>query len=192
MAKRGTGKDSIVAAATRLIRDGGVHEASIANIIAESGTSAGTIYHHFGNKNQVVLAVAHRAVTEPLQEAIAGHAGDGISPAELFMTIVELINSGRLQSELIVNLWAASSNEPGLSAIMREQMVGVRAGVSEQVRRWLVAHGVSFEPEPSHAMLNQQAWGCPAGLFETVRRDHANVPDVGRWPRSKSCDSGDQ
>ncbi len=162
MSRRGKAKDAIIAAAARLISTQGVHAASISRIISESGTSAGTIYHHFANKNQVVLAVAQKAVVEPLQEAIASHSGDGISPANLFLTIVDLINSGRLKSELIVNLWAASSNEPQLLEIMQTQMSGAREGVSEQIQRWLEAQGIpnaAARAEPLAMLCTGQAMG---------------------------------
>ena len=73
---RGSKREQIVTAATELIRTEGVRAASIAKIIAASDSSAGSVYHHFANKNEIVMAVARRALVEPLEAAIAAHEGD--------------------------------------------------------------------------------------------------------------------
>lgn len=143
VATRGSKRDSIVEAAARLIRSEGVHAASIAEIIAESGSSAGTIYHHFANKNEIVLAVARGAVVEPLAEALTGHAGRGMAPSELFRAIVETVMSGEVQSALIVQLWAGSSDEPQLKAIMRDQVDGVQREMARHLEAWLRRRGVA-------------------------------------------------
>lgn len=139
---RATKRDSIVEAAARLIRTDGVHAASIAGIIAESGTSAGTIYHHFASKNDVVLAVARAAVVDPLQAMLAAHVGEGMPPSAMFRAIVETVLSGEVQSAVIVQLWAGSSREPQLKEILREQIAGVREEMRAQIAAWLRARGV--------------------------------------------------
>lgn len=145
VATRGSKRDSIIDAAARLIRTEGVHAASISEIVAESGSSAGSIYHHFGNKNEVVLAVARRAVVEPMAQVLASHPGEGTSPSALFRAIVETVISGEVESALIVQLWAGSSDEPQLKEMMREQTGGLRAEAVRHLEAYLRQRGV---PDP--------------------------------------------
>ena len=57
-------RDTIVEAAARLIRTEGVHAASISGLIKESAASAGTIYHHFANKEALLDAMVDRVYAE--------------------------------------------------------------------------------------------------------------------------------
>lgn len=143
VAGRPTKRDSIVEAAARLIRTEGVHAASISEIIAESGSSAGTIYHHFANKNEIVLAVARAAVVEPMAALVEAHAGGELSPADLFRAIVENVITGEVQSALIVQLWAGSSDEPQLKEIMRAQTEGLRLQLTAHLAEHLRRRGVA-------------------------------------------------
>ena len=139
---RGSKRDSILEAAARLIRTEGVHATSISEIITESGSSAGTIYHHFANKNDIVLAVARRAVVDPLAEVLAAHPDEGMSPSDLFRAIVRTVIAGEVQSSLIVQLWAGSADEPLLKEIMREQTTGLRQEMVVRLAVWLAQRGV--------------------------------------------------
>nr|NLI50165.1 TetR/AcrR family transcriptional regulator [Propionibacterium sp.] len=141
-AARGNKRLSIVEAAAHLIRSEGVHAASISEIIREAHASAGTIYHHFANKNDIVLAVAQAAVVEPLQEMLAQESGEGTSPGALLRQIVAAVMGGDVESALIVQLWAGSSREPQLKEVLRSQMAEVHAGMTREIARWLAARGV--------------------------------------------------
>lgn len=140
--RRASKRDSIVEAAARLIRTEGVHAASISEIIAESGSSAGTIYHHFANKNEIVLAVARLTVVEPLSEVLARRDGEIMSPGDMLRMIVSTVIKGDVESALIVQLWAGSSMDPQLKDILREQLAGVRAEMVTMLQRWLREQGV--------------------------------------------------
>lgn len=157
--RRPTKRDSIVEAAARLIRTEGVHAASMSVLIRESTASAGTIYHHFASKNDIVLAVAQSAVVGPL-ESILSHQPDEIrSPGELLRAIVAAVMTGDVESALIVQLWAGSSREPQLKEILRDQMSEVHDGLIREVGRWLEANGAEDAarraPHLSHVIMGQ-------------------------------------
>lgn len=181
VAARGSKRDSIVDAAARLIRTEGVHAASISEIIAESGSSAGTIYHHFANKNEIVLAVAQAAVVEPMTQLITAHHGGGLSPAQLFRAVVENVITGEVQSALIVQLWAGSSHEPLLKEIMRAQTEGLRVQLTAHVAAHLRARGVDRADERAEtlAMLTLgQAMGLLAQRTLVPDLDEARYVDA--------------
>ncbi len=135
---RGSKREQIVTAATELIRTEGVRAASIAKIIAASDSSAGSVYHHFANKNDIVMAVARRALVEPLEAAIAAHEGEALSPGALMRLLAGAVMDGTVDSSLIVQLWAGAADEPQLLLIVRQQMEGVRvravAGLTAHLR----------------------------------------------------------
>lgn len=137
-----TKRDDIIEAATQLIKQQGVHAASISGIIAASHASAGSIYHHFGNKNEIVLAVARQKLAEPLRMAVLMPVEETLSPSEIFAAIVGAVRSGVVESALIVQLWAGSSREPALRAILREQFEDARVAMYRHIEDWLVAQGI--------------------------------------------------
>jgi AcrR family transcriptional regulator len=138
---RGNKRQGILEAAAHLIRTEGVHAASISEIIREAHASAGTIYHHFANKVDIVLAVAQSAVVDPLEEMLARESGEGTSPGALLRQIVHAVMEGDVESALIVQLWAGSSREPQLQEVLRRQMAEVHAGMTREIARWLAARG---------------------------------------------------
>ena len=139
---RSTKRDEIVAAATDLIRSDGVRAASIAKIIAASGSSAGSVYHHFENKNDIVLAVARGALVEPLEAALAAHEDEALAPGALLRLMAGAVLDGTLHSSLIVQLWAGAADEPQLALIIRDQIEGVRARTTGGLAAYLRAQGV--------------------------------------------------
>ncbi len=138
---RGNKRADIVEAAANLIRTEGVHAASISSIIQASGTSAGTIYHHFASKNDIVLAVARAAVVEPMTAIIVSHPDKAMSPGELLADIVRTVLRGDLASALIVQLWAGSSTEPQIKEILREQVGGLDVQIKHRLALWLAEQG---------------------------------------------------
>lgn len=139
---RSTKRDDIVDAAARLFRTRGVHATSVADIIAASGTSAGSVYHHFGSKNDVVLAVADRAIVGPLRRILAERGDGALSPGDILRLIVRAVFAGEVESALIVQLWAGSAQEPLLKDVLREQLSGVRQQMTAELARWLADQGV--------------------------------------------------
>src|SRR5690349_24128257 len=65
---RAARRDEITDAALRSFAANGFQRTSMADIIAESGLSAGAIYGHFESKQQIALAVAQRVLGARLGE----------------------------------------------------------------------------------------------------------------------------
>lgn len=162
---RASKRDSIVEAAAQLIRVEGVHAASISELIRASDASAGTIYHHFANKFEIVQAVAQSAVVDPLTQMLQRDLGsEGRSPSDLLRDIVGAVMGGDVESALIVQLWAGSSREPALQEIVRERMRAVHEGLVREIGRWLAARGAA-EPEVRATHLAHVTMGLAMGLL---------------------------
>lgn len=142
MGAMATKRGDIVEAATQLIKSHGVHAASISAIIAASHASAGSIYHHFANKNEIVLEVARAKLAEPIQAAVLMPVDGPLSPADIFGAIVGVVRAGLVEPPLIVQLWAGSYVEPELRGILRAQLEDARGAMYAHLEEWLVAQGI--------------------------------------------------
>ncbi len=154
----------ILVAAAELIRTEGVHAASISEIVKASDSSAGSVYHHFANKNEIVLAVAQASVVDPLEAILSRESGNGTSPGELLRRIVAAVMGGDVESALIVQLWAGSSNEPALQEILRGRMADVHGGLTREIAAWLAAQGAP-DAEARAVPLAHVTMGQAMGLL---------------------------
>lgn len=138
----GNRRDAILEAAAGLFRTEGVHAASMAKIRDASGASAGSIYHHFDSKDEIVLAVANAALVEPLHTLLARSEDLVLSPGQIFRAITDTVAGGQVQAALIVQLWAASSTDGELRGVLREQVLDLRRSLFGRVAAWLEREGL--------------------------------------------------
>ena len=130
-------RDQIVDAALRCFARKGFHRTSMADIIAESGLSAGALYHHFDGKQQIALAVAQRILGNRLIE-FGDRLGGGELPPPSSM--LRLMMSG-LSSEvrdirLLVQLWGEAVTDREVSQMIGPLFAGVRIVMGPYLVRW--------------------------------------------------------
>ena len=65
---RATYKEAILQSATTLFAEKGFKETSIAALSERSGAAEGTIFHHFKNKNEILLAILGRIKRQIIRE----------------------------------------------------------------------------------------------------------------------------
>lgn len=70
-------REQIVSAAMRCVARDGFHKTTMANVIAESGLSAGAVYGYFKGKNDLIRAIARSAVGGFAADLDALAEGDG-------------------------------------------------------------------------------------------------------------------
>lgn len=82
-------RDSLLSAARAAFLEHGYAEASIADIVEKSGSSVGSVYHHFGGKPELFAALwegYEHATTEAAVNAVAQARRSGqTEPIELFI-----------------------------------------------------------------------------------------------------------
>ena len=139
-------REAILNAAADLIRTEGTAGMSIANLIARSGTSAGAIYHHFGNKQGVVVEVARRAVAGPMSSVLHTPVEGALSPTDLLAAALTRVAQSTEAAELLVQIWAGASAEPKLFELLRAEGVGMRNVVQLVVRHWCERNQVDADP----------------------------------------------
>src|SRR3954463_8979426 len=106
-------RDEIADAALRCFAERGVQRTSMADIIAESGLSAGAIYGHFESKQQLVVDVARRVLGSRVLELGAMNRADALpSPGEIVGLFVKRVTDDFLDARLIVQFWGEGVTDP--------------------------------------------------------------------------------
>src|SRR5580658_6564357 len=103
----------------------GFAEASIADIVERAGSSVGSLYHHFGGKSELFLALwqehqmAHEAAAS---EAVAQAKKDGVAdPTELFCAGARAFLEGSWQRRDLAMLFFAGDGPPGFEIMKRRR-----------------------------------------------------------------------
>lgn len=105
-AHRASRQDQIINAALACFSRSGFHRASMADIIEESGLSAGAIYLHFAGKQDIVWAAAERVLGTRTRELEALISGPLLPPpAGLLRLIMDGLTRDLHDTGLLVQLW---------------------------------------------------------------------------------------
>ena len=98
MARSGTEtRERILDGAERLVLDRGLAATSIDDILAESGTSKGSFFHHFPSKNHLARALVERYAANDvafLDEIMTGAEAASDDPAAQIIAFLRLFEEG--------------------------------------------------------------------------------------------------
>lgn len=141
----------ITAAAARCFATKGVHRTSMADIIAESGLSAGAIYNHFRSKQEITVSVGASVIKGRLLGAVDELEAEGgpIGPGRLIGRALAELNrttvvDGLPVGALVIQLWAEAVVDEKLLALMQGQVRTIRASFIGPIKRWArEQHGLS-------------------------------------------------
>lgn len=179
MPEKTSSRNAIVDAAAELIRSHGVQGMSISDVIAESGTSAGAIYHHFPNKNAIVVEVARETMAWPLA-ALADYRDRPASPSELLAFAMGALAAVPEVGELLLQLGAAAGTDDVLGKQLRAEFATLRDSLEDTMLAWAQAHQVPVERVGGYSQLlvglalgyaSQRA--LVDGFDEAIYRDQA-------------------
>lgn len=107
-------RDEIASAAMRAFHRTGFQATSMADIIAESGLSAGAIYGHFKSKEEIILVVAGKVIGARVDEVdeFAGRSPMP-PPAELIRTLMGgMIHDLGGRPRMLVQVWGEAMTDP--------------------------------------------------------------------------------
>jgi AcrR family transcriptional regulator len=103
----------------------GFAEASIAEVVERAGSSVGSLYHHFGGKSELFLALwqeHQQAYEEAASTAVAAARQSGVSdPAELFAAGARAYLEGSWQRRDLAMLFSAGDGPPGFELMRRHR-----------------------------------------------------------------------
>ncbi|CAN5749267.1 hypothetical protein BH09ACT8_BH09ACT8_37810 [soil metagenome] len=123
----------ILDAAVEVFRVHGYTVATIGDVVTASGASIGSIYHHFGGKSELFLAIHERLVADVelrISEAVLTAAPGSFEA--LFRAYLDAVWINRRTGKVL----AADDIPPGFDRIRREDM-------ADRFRNWVSALGVS-------------------------------------------------
>ncbi len=103
----------------------GFAEASVADIVERAGSSVGSLYHHFGGKSELFLALwqEHQlAYEEAASAAVAALREQGVTdPAELFCAGARAFLEGSWQRRDLALLFSDGDGPPGFELMKRHR-----------------------------------------------------------------------
>lgn len=137
------------AARTVMLREG-LPGTSMAQVIEESGLSAGAIYGYFASKDELVLGVALDVISTRLSGMDELAARRPVpAPAQALGDFVETLPRGD-EGRLVLEIWAAAARSPELL----ERTSKVFAGLSQDAIVYLEAwftEGIGLPPDAATA-----------------------------------------
>ncbi len=138
---RAARRQQILHAAWTAFSRNGFHATTMADIIRESGLSAGAVYGYFRSKEELI----ETAVGQTLAGALAPFAakldaGARPDPAEAVSDLLGLLTGVVLEGEIdrgriVLQAWAESLRNPVIESILHEAYAGMRAMLTEVARR---------------------------------------------------------
>jgi AcrR family transcriptional regulator len=136
-ARRELRRAQITKAAVRCFVRHGMDRTSIADITAESGLSAGSIYAHYQNKAELVQAVAHELLERrvaTLNEYAASPQPP--SPTELITSLVAAVNPD--EARVGIQTWGEATTDPAIRDIVVGMTDRMRDLLRACVEAWLI------------------------------------------------------
>lgn len=119
-------REEIAAAALRCFAKKGFG-ASMADIIAEAGLSAGAIYGHFESKNEVMLAVSRLVMGNRVQDLEALHTREhAATPGEVLTQVLTGLTQDVGDTGLLLQVWGESIVESGVRTIVWDVFAELR------------------------------------------------------------------
>jgi AcrR family transcriptional regulator len=103
----------------------GFAEASIADVVERAGSSVGSLYHHFGGKSELFLALwqeHQQAYEQAASTAVATARQQGVTgPAELFAAGARAFLEGSWQRRDLALLFSNGDGPPGFEVMRRHR-----------------------------------------------------------------------
>ncbi len=116
---------ALLDAARQVFAEQGFSGASIAEVVERSGSSVGSLYHHFGGKSELFLALyqEHQAAHEQAaSQAVAQARRSGVTdPTELFCIGARAFLEGSWTRRDLAMLFVSGDGPPGFELMKRRR-----------------------------------------------------------------------
>lgn len=141
-------RDEILQAALRCFADKGYQRTSMADIIDESGLSAGAIYGHFAGKKELFAAVATRVLEARTSDLEARRSqGEPLAPGEVIATLLDGMRREPF-SHVLVQLWAEAAVDPDIRTLAQGVLNRLRGAVQARIAEWAAAEPGRVDGDP--------------------------------------------
>lgn len=140
-------REQIALAAMRCFARKGFEGTSMADIIAESELSAGAIYLHYTNKNDLVAHVVGDVLRARNADLVRLVALDPLPhPADVMRTFVNGLSAVPGGANMVVQVWAIAAREPSLAELILDFVTELRGLYEQFLVRWFRQAGWAEEP----------------------------------------------
>ena len=116
---------ALLDAARQVFTEQGFAEASIADVVERAGSSVGSLYHHFGGKSELFIALwqeHQRAQEAATSKAVADARKKGVTdPFELFSAGARAYLEGCWQRRDLAALFYGGDGPPGFDVVRRRR-----------------------------------------------------------------------
>ena len=123
-AKTGATQRRILDAATEVFATRGFSAATMADVVAGSGASIGSIYHHFGGKNELFLAIFEQmanAVDRHIERAME-QEGEDADPRRIFELHVRAYLEAMWENRRLARVLTSGDTPAGFEVVRRDRM----------------------------------------------------------------------
>lgn len=166
---RASRREQILAAGWRCVARQGFHKTSMADVISESGLSAGAVYGYFSSKDEMIAAIAERVVAgadEVFDEVLAGDRLPTLSEAvRVIVTQIERVATagGNEVVRVALPTWAEAVRNEAIRAVVAKAYRHLRSRMQDLVER-LQAAG-KFDPDADAEQVAQVLFGVLPGFI---------------------------
>jgi AcrR family transcriptional regulator len=138
-------RDEIIEAALRAFRRKGFQGSSMAEIIAESGLSAGAIYGYFASKSEIVMSVATKVVGARIVDIDNLTRMDPMpEPSKVVRMMLDGLLASIGQPAVLVQVWGEAATDPDLLELCVNIFASLRDALTAYLTKWHeVEHGLS-------------------------------------------------
>ena len=153
---RASRREEITAAAMRAFHRKGFQATSMADIIAESGLSAGAIYGHFRSKNEIIFEVATKVISARLGEVEELAARDPMpAPGSLIRVLMGGMLHDLGRPAMLVQVWGEAMTDPLVRDLANQVMARLRTVYSDYIALWHERQN-GLAPAAAHALAEEQ------------------------------------
>lgn len=135
-AHRAARRDQILDAAVACFLRRGVRATTMAEIIAESGMSAGAIYGYYDGKQALALAAMRREAAGAASDLETAADTQAISPSQILRMISGSLAQRTSSPALIVQMWGEAASDPEFEQIVAAAFTELGAMFAGPLTRW--------------------------------------------------------
>ncbi|MDJ0363011.1 TetR/AcrR family transcriptional regulator [Rhodococcus sp. H29-C3] len=172
-AYRQTKRDEIVAATFRVIARRGLRTMTMADIIDESGLSAGSVYSHFTTKHEIIGLVAARVIGERAEQLRVESQERPRSPRETVHWWLSGLENDPLPYGAALQIWGEAASDPDIRSIVEARMTAIEDAFAVAAERWLVAAGK--DPAPSRDTARAMLTFCQGYIVRAAVLGHQDL-----------------
>lgn len=123
---------------------GGLHSTSMADVIAESGMSAGAVYLYFASKEDLIEAVADEVFGQVTSRfAEVENADPPLAPDELVRTLLTGLTVGSRAPvrslPLLLAVWSEGTRSDTIRVLARRRLTELRSRITGLLQYWVDA-----------------------------------------------------